>query len=145
VEKKVRRVQWRKRVGKKENDTSKTGISLKENHIMGCSSHKGVVFMCSSMSLVSSDVCICQVPVFQQILKCYRNVTNQQNYKCAKSVLSPRISSNRSTRKQGLCWNTQENDLPNVRQSHHVSFDLRTVEHGTDQASASLPRRPLSN
>lgn len=108
VEEKVRTGEWRKRSGKEENDASKTGILLKEKHIMECSCDKRVVFMCLLMSLLSSDVSICQILVFQRILKCYRNVTNQQNCKYAKPMLSPPVSNNKITGKKGLCWNKWE-------------------------------------
>lgn len=38
---------------------------------------EGVGFICSLITLVSSDVCIYQIQVFLQILTCYRYVTNR--------------------------------------------------------------------
>lgn len=111
VEEKVRTGEWGKRSGKEENDASKTGILLKEKHLMECSCDKRVVFMCLLMSLLSSDVSICQILVFQQILKCYRNVTNQQNCKYAKPMLSPPVSNNKKQERKvsagtsGKWWN----------------------------------------
>lgn len=73
---KVRRVEWRKRVGQEENDTSNPCILLRKKHIMGCS-NGGVGFICSLITLVSSDVCIYHIQVFLQILKWYRYATNR--------------------------------------------------------------------
>lgn len=60
------------------------------------------LLMCFLISLVSSGVCVCQNWVFLKILKCYRNVTNQSNCKCAKSVLSPPLSTNRAQESKAL-------------------------------------------
>lgn len=146
VEEKVRTGEWGKRSGKEENDASKTGILLKEKHLMECSCDKRVVFMCLLMSLLSSDVSICQILVFQQILKCYRNVTNQQNCKYAKPMLSPPVSNNKKqerkvsagTSGKWFVWR-EANLLWQLWSQNDGTCILAFV---TDQGSALLPSQP---
>lgn len=115
------------------NDPSKAGVWLKDKPIVGCWSHRGAVCPCSLMSPVPSDVSLCQVRVFWQIVPRYRNVTRVRMSSAGKQALAgaPR-KRHRTVRRQCAVLCRSE------RRPGHVPA------LSTEQGSASPPRSPLS-
>lgn len=151
LKEKVRRVEWRKRVGQEENDTKQNpSYCSSKKHKMGCSIHEGVGFICSLITLLPSDVCTYQIQVFLQILKCYRyarnriaNVQNPGNFH--PTCLQPQQP------RKALCWAvTEYTGRWSVLLEASMQWQLLSENYGTqnslfskEQDSAALPHISL--